>query len=90
MIVNYRKKNPRKSLVEKHIVLSVDGKCLHVPDFEKVPTLAADWQSIGRYAFQECLFRMEHPGEIPRRILLPVHLVEQRESHGGAASSSCV
>ena len=89
-LVNYRKKNPRKSLVEKHIVLSVDGKCLHVPDFEKVPTLAVDWQSIGRYAFQECLFRMEHPGEIPRRILLPVRLVEQRESHGGAASSSCI
>ncbi len=73
---NYRKNGQLKRLSEQHVVLGVDGKRLLVPDFEPAPTLAADWQAVGRCAFQECLFRINHPGEAPRRMMLPVRLVE--------------
>lgn len=63
-------------LADQYFVLGVDGKHLLVPDFESVPALAADWQTIGRYAFRECAFRIDNPGSIPRRIMTPVRLTE--------------
>jgi len=73
---NYQRNGRQMRLAEQHVVLGVDGKHLLVPNFEPASTLAADWQAVGRCALQECLFRINHPGETPRRMMLPVRLVE--------------
>jgi len=57
-------------------ILGLDGKCLIDPSFERAPTIAIDWQTAGRYALEECLYRMRSPGASPRRIYLPGRLCE--------------
>ena len=62
-------------LADDFTVLSLDGKCLINPDYHRAPAIALDWESAGRYAMEECLYRIDHPGSIPKRIYLPGKLV---------------
>lgn len=52
-------------------VLGVDGKRKLMPWFHKFPTIAADWKLIGKYALDECIYRITTPGSSPRRIYVP-------------------
>ncbi len=60
----------------KRTILSLDGKCLVLPQMLRVNTLAVDWVQAGRIAAEELLYRIAHPGEGARRILLIPKLVE--------------
>lgn len=65
----------QKQLTDDYVVLGVDGKCLIYPQFKKFPTVAVDWRQIGRYAIEECLYRINYPGSKPKRIYVPGELV---------------
>ncbi len=69
------KKNTGCKLADDTVVLSMDGKCLIDPDYHLAPTISLDWESAGRYAMEECIYRINHPGSIPKRIYLPGKLV---------------
>lgn len=53
-------------LAEHHVVLGVDGKRLINPDYHPFPTIAVDWEEMGRIAFEELLRRLQFP-ESPGR-----------------------
>jgi DNA-binding LacI/PurR family transcriptional regulator len=63
-----------KPLAEDMTVLGIDGKTLVDPSFHKAPSIALDWQQVGRCAFDECLRRIRQPGSLPRRLYLPGQL----------------
>ncbi|MGE4565801.1 MAG: GntR family transcriptional regulator [Victivallaceae bacterium] len=52
-------------------LLSVDGKNLMIPDYRKIPTIAADWKQLGSTAFEEVAARINNPLRSARRIYLP-------------------
>ncbi len=66
--VERRRKAGYGRFPEAAVMLGLDGKSLLVPEFEKYPTVAADWRLIGRIAFEEALARMERPQRPARRI----------------------
>ncbi len=66
-------------LSERAIVLGIDGKNLINPNFHPAPTIALDWQLVGRYAMEECIYRINNPGSLPKRIYLPGNLVEDNK-----------
>lgn len=49
-------------------VLTVDGKCLLIPDFMPSDTISADWRLVGESAFNELLRRIKNPGTPAQRI----------------------
>ena len=59
------------SINDDFAVLSLDGKSLLDPAYLHMPTIAIDWQTLGQYTVDECLFRIKNPGALPRRIYLP-------------------
>jgi DNA-binding LacI/PurR family transcriptional regulator len=63
-----------KSLAEDMTVLGIDGKNLVDLSFHKAPSIALDWQQVGRCAFEECLRRIRQPGSVPRRLYVPGQL----------------
>jgi len=65
-----------KTLAERVVVLGVDGKNLINPEFHNAPAIALDWKLVGKYAMEECLYRINNPGSLPKRIYLPGTLVE--------------
>ncbi len=65
-----------KPLSETVPVLGIDGKNRIDPSFHPAPTIALDWKVAGECAFDELLFRIEHPGSVPKRIYLPGELHE--------------
>ncbi len=73
--VGQRRKAGDGGFPEFAVMLGLDGKSLLVPEFEKYPTVAADWRWIGRVAFEEALARMEHPRRPARRIYCPGKLI---------------
>jgi DNA-binding LacI/PurR family transcriptional regulator len=62
-------------LAKKFIVLGVDGKNLIFPNFHKFPTIATDWRVIGKYAIEECMYRIKELGSRPKRIYVPGDLI---------------
>ena len=70
------KRETGRSLATEFAILGIDGENLIDPIFDKAPSIAIDWQLAGRYALEECLYRMRSPGASPRRIFLPCRLVE--------------
>lgn len=69
----YREKTGRR-LAEDFPILGIDGKNRIDPAFDKAPTISIDWQLAGKYALEECIYRMKTPGASPRRIYLPGQL----------------
>ena len=67
----YAGRFPGRTLPADACVLGVDGKRLLMSDFATFPTIAVDWQEIGRAAFEECFTLIEHPGRPRRRIWMP-------------------
>ncbi len=67
----YAERFPGRSLPTDTCVLGVDGKRLLVSDFATFPTIAVDWQEVGRAAFEECCTLIEYPGRPRRRIWMP-------------------
>lgn len=65
-----------KALAEEFTVLGIDGKNHLDPSYDPAPAVTLDWQTAGRYALDECLFRIKNPGALPKRIYLPGTLVE--------------
>lgn len=63
-----------RRLADEFPILGIDGKNRIDPTFEKAPSIAIDWQLAGRYALEECLYRMRTPGSSPRRIYIPGQL----------------
>lgn len=64
-------KETENSINDDFTVLSLDGKNLLDPAYYPMPTIALDWQTLGQYVVDECLFRIKNPGAMPRRIYLP-------------------
>ena len=58
-------------LPEQAVTLAIDGKCLLEPAYHKAPTIALDWKLVGKYAMEECIYRINNQGSLPRRIYLP-------------------
>lgn len=58
-------------------IFSIDGKRF-LPKcsdkFYKFPTYSVDWKEIGKYAYEECIYRINNIGTSSRRILLTGHL----------------
>jgi hypothetical protein len=61
-------------LAHQHTVLGIDGKNLIDPDFHKFPSISIDWKIAGRYALEECIYRLNNPGSLARRIYLSCSL----------------
>ncbi len=70
-------------LPAERTILGMDGKSVHVKWFHRFPTIAINWKTIGRTAFEECVARMEVPTRGSRRIYLPGKLVEPGERPPG-------
>lgn len=75
-----------KILADQAVVLGVDGKNIINPEFHRAPSIALDWQTAGRCAMEECMYRIKNKGSLPKRIYLPGRLVldafEKRSSFG--------
>jgi hypothetical protein len=67
--VAYQEKNGT-FLADDHIVLGLDGKNLIDPDFHNFPSVALDWEIVGEYALEECIYRINNPGAKTKRIYL--------------------
>ncbi len=67
--------NTGKILADQTVVLGVDGKNLIDPGFHWAPSIALDWQTVGRVAMEECIHRIKNTGSLPKKIYLPGRLV---------------
>ncbi len=65
-----------RDLAADRTVLAFDGKSRIIPGYSPVPNIGIDWTFAGRTAFRECLYRMEHPWEPGRKILITPDLQE--------------
>ena len=56
--------------------LTVDAKSRLNPDFHPASCIGPDWHVVGKYAFEECVYRVNTPGSTPKRIYVPGRLHE--------------
>ncbi len=69
-------------LAEHHTVLGVDGKRLINPDYHAFPTIAVDWEEMGRIAFEELLRRLQSPESAARNQSVAGKLILSSGSNG--------
>ncbi|MCF6174396.1 MAG: winged helix-turn-helix domain-containing protein [Victivallaceae bacterium] len=64
----------RNGALPDNIILGMDGKNFMYPNYYSMPAIMLDWEQVGEVAFDECLRRINNPGNSPRRIYLSGYL----------------
>ena len=72
-----------RNLTDDACVLTLDGKTLCVPHYLPVDTIGTDYFGMGETAVEECLRRIDHPGQGARRIFQNVFLSTMAEQLRG-------